>query len=173
VVVVVVQVFSDCQNIISIVLNPAIVSHDLSSVPSLPSPSVAPPSAMNLFRLLGKLPVLVVLDVLDVLTTHSSPTGDLSHLASIFILVHKIHTSRSCRGQPPHLSWCVRLGLSNRALRSGISFKTQLLYVVVFVTRYLDMFWTYVSLYNSAMKLFFIASSCYILFLMRYRFRSV
>ena len=40
--------------------------------------------------------------------------GDLSHLASIFILIHKITTSRSAR---------------------GISFKSQLVYLVVFLTR--------------------------------------
>ncbi|KAF8234365.1 ER lumen protein retaining receptor [Tricholoma matsutake] len=84
--------------------------------------------AMNVFRLLG----------------------DLSHLASIFILLHKIQTSRSCR---------------------GISFKTQALYVAVFVARYPDLLFRYISVYNSAMKLFFIASSCYILYLMRYRYR--
>lgn len=83
---------------------------------------------MNLFRLLG----------------------DLSHLASIFILLHKIQTTRSCR---------------------GISFKTQVLYVVVFVARYLDLFFRYVSLYNSIMKLFFIGSSCYILYLMKFKYR--
>lgn len=76
--------------------------------------------------------------------------GDLSHLASILILLHKIQTTRSCR---------------------GISFKTQALYVAVFVARYLDLFYRYVSLYNSIMKLFFIASSTYILFLMKNRFR--
>ncbi|KAF9005730.1 HDEL sequence binding protein [Hymenopellis radicata] len=76
--------------------------------------------------------------------------GDLSHLASIFILLHKIKTSRSCR---------------------GISFKTQALYVGIFVTRYLDLFTRWLSLYNFLMKLFFIGSSCFILYLMRYRFR--
>ncbi|KAI0338378.1 ER lumen protein retaining receptor [Trametopsis cervina] len=76
--------------------------------------------------------------------------GDLSHLASILILVHKIHTTRSCR---------------------GISFKTQALYVAVFVTRYLDLFYDWVSLYNFVMKVFFISSSCYILYLMRAKFR--
>ncbi|KIL00888.1 hypothetical protein PAXRUDRAFT_821225 [Paxillus rubicundulus Ve08.2h10] len=83
---------------------------------------------MNLFRLLG----------------------DLAHLASIFILLHKIQTTRSCR---------------------GISFKTQALYVLVFLTRYVDLFFHWVSLYNFVMKIFFIASSCYILYLMKYRFR--
>jgi len=76
--------------------------------------------------------------------------GDLSHLASILILLRKIQTSRSCR---------------------GISFKTQALYVAVFVTRYLDLFFRFISVYNSLMKLFFIGSSCYILYLMRYRYR--
>ncbi|PBK88505.1 ER lumen protein retaining receptor [Armillaria gallica] len=76
--------------------------------------------------------------------------GDLSHLASIFILLHKIRTTRSCR---------------------GISFKTQALYVAIFVTRYLDLLYRWVSVYNFVMKLFFIVSSCYILYLMRYRFR--
>jgi len=76
--------------------------------------------------------------------------GDLSHLASILILIHKIRTSRSCR---------------------GISFKTQALYVAVFVSRYLDLFTKWVSLYNLVMKIFFISSSVYILYLMKFRFR--
>jgi len=76
--------------------------------------------------------------------------GDLAHLASIFILVHKITLTRSCR---------------------GISFKTQALYVAVFVSRYLDLFWHWISLYNFFMKIFFIGSSCYILYLMKYKYR--
>ncbi|KAG2015339.1 HDEL sequence binding protein [Coprinopsis cinerea AmutBmut pab1-1] len=76
--------------------------------------------------------------------------GDLSHLASIFILLHKIQTTKSCR---------------------GISFKTQALYVLVFITRYLDLFWRYVSLYNTVMKIFFIASSIYVLYLMKIKYR--
>ena len=53
----------------------------------------------------------------------------------------------------------------------GLSFKTQLLYAVVFVARYLDLLWSWVSLYNFVMKLFFIGSSCYILYLMKVKFR--
>ncbi|CAO1638455.1 unnamed protein product [Sympodiomycopsis kandeliae] len=75
--------------------------------------------------------------------------GDMAHLASIFILIHKIQTSRSAR---------------------GISFKTQLLYSIVFVTRYLDILWDN-SLYRFLMKIFFIGSSLYIVYLMRMRFR--
>ncbi|KAI0079849.1 ER lumen protein retaining receptor [Panus rudis PR-1116 ss-1] len=76
--------------------------------------------------------------------------GDLSHLASILILLHKIQTTRSCR---------------------GISFKTQALYVTVFVTRYLDLFYDFISVYNTLMKIFFISSSVYILYLMRVQYR--
>jgi len=77
--------------------------------------------------------------------------GDMSHLASILILLHKIQTSKSCR---------------------GISFKTQALYVAVFLTRYIDLFtFHFVSLYNTFMKIFFIASSVYILYLMKFKYR--
>ncbi|GAA5832916.1 hypothetical protein JCM11251_000529 [Rhodosporidiobolus azoricus] len=77
--------------------------------------------------------------------------GDLSHLASIFILVHKIQKSRSVR---------------------GISFKSQVLYLAVFLTRYVDLLTgPWISLYNTVMKLFFIGSSAYVVYLMRIRFR--
>lgn len=77
--------------------------------------------------------------------------GDLSHLASIFILLHKIITTRSCR---------------------GISFKTQALYLLVFLTRYSDLLThSHVSVYNTLMKLFFIGSTGYTLYLMRVKFR--
>ncbi|CEL52649.1 ER lumen protein retaining receptor OS=Drosophila melanogaster GN=KdelR PE=2 SV=1 [Rhizoctonia solani AG-1 IB] len=78
--------------------------------------------------------------------------GDMSHLASILILLHKIQTTRTSR---------------------GISFKTQALYVTVFLTRYIDLFmFQFVSLYNTFMKIFFIASSVYILYLMKFQYRS-
>ncbi|KAH7334767.1 ER lumen protein retaining receptor [Rhizoctonia solani] len=78
--------------------------------------------------------------------------GDMSHLASILILLHKIQTTRSSR---------------------GISFKTQALYVAVFLTRYIDLLtFHFVSFYNTFMKIFFIASSIYILYLMKFKYRS-
>lgn len=61
-----------------------------------------------------------------------------------------MQTSRSCR---------------------GISFKSQALYLLVFVMRYLDLVTTFVSLYNTLMKLFFIGSTAYVLYLMKFRFR--
>ncbi len=43
----------------------------------------------------------------------------------------------------------------------------------MFITRYLDLFWDWVSLYNFLMKVFFIASSSYILYLMKVKYRCV
>jgi len=72
---------------------------------------------------------------------------------------------------------CVIASSAHRRLRAdprpGLSFRTQALYLLVFVTRYIDLFFRYVSLYNSLMKVFFIASSAYIIYLMRVKYRSV
>eukprot|EP01025_Chloroclados_australasicus_P020465 TRINITY_DN2156_c0_g1_i3.p2 TRINITY_DN2156_c0_g1~~TRINITY_DN2156_c0_g1_i3.p2 ORF type:complete len:218 (+),score=14.94 TRINITY_DN2156_c0_g1_i3:273-926(+) len=73
--------------------------------------------------------------------------GDMMHLMSILVLLLKIYSTRSCR---------------------GISLKTQELYLIVFVSRYLDLFVYYVSLYNTTMKLVFVASSAFIIYLMRF-----
>ncbi|KAE9576387.1 ER lumen protein-retaining receptor [Colletotrichum fructicola] len=70
--------------------------------------------------------------------------GDLSHLASIGILLHKMVQLNSC---------------------SGISFKSQALYLLVYITRYLDLFSTS-SLWNLVFKILFITSQGYIVYLM-------
>ncbi|CAD6586698.1 MAG: hypothetical protein ASARMPREDX12_002493 [Alectoria sarmentosa] len=73
--------------------------------------------------------------------------GDLSHTASKCILVWAIHANQSAE---------------------GVSLITQLLYVGVFITRYLDLFWTspFGSIWNFSLKIFYILSSLYIIFLM-------
>lgn len=73
-------------------------------------------------------------------------TGDMMHLLSILVLLLKMYTSKSCR---------------------GVSLKTQFLYLLVFCTRYLDLFYNFLSLYNTVMKILFIASSAFIVYLMR------
>lgn len=73
--------------------------------------------------------------------------GDLSHLAAILLLLWKIWKSRSC---------------------AGISGKSQVLFATVFLTRYLDLFTSFVSLYNTCMKLIFISATvatCYLIFI--------
>eukprot|EP00667_Euglena_gracilis_P019347 EG_transcript_20724 len=77
--------------------------------------------------------------------------GDMLHLLSIFIILWKILTKRGV---------------------AGLSFKSQLLYAVVFSTRYLDFYFTLYSLYLTVMKFFFLASSFFILYLIKVRFRA-
>ncbi|KHJ33881.1 putative er lumen protein retaining receptor [Erysiphe necator] len=72
--------------------------------------------------------------------------GDFSHLLSILILIRKMHATNSC---------------------SGISFKSQALYLIVYATRYLDLFWTLGdNLYNTLFKLLFLGSSSYTIYIM-------
>ncbi|XP_006654688.1 ER lumen protein-retaining receptor A [Oryza brachyantha] len=72
--------------------------------------------------------------------------GDMTHLFSVLVLLLKIYATKSC---------------------SGVSRKTQELYMVVFVARYMDLFTDYISLYNSVMKVVFITSSAAIVWCMR------
>lgn len=53
-------------------------------------------------------------------------------------------------------------------LYSGISLKTQELYAIVFLSRYLDLFTDFISVYNAIMKVVFIASSVAIVWYMRF-----
>ncbi|KAJ9138606.1 ER lumen protein-retaining receptor [Pleurostoma richardsiae] len=70
--------------------------------------------------------------------------ADFSHLGSIIILLHKMVQLNSC---------------------SGISFKSQALYLLVYITRYLDLFSTD-SIYNFIFKILFISAQGYIVYLM-------
>ena len=56
---------------------------------------------------------------------------------------------------------------------AGISRKTQELYLLVFVLRYLDLFTNFFSLYNTVMKVVYITASAGILYLMRYPVRAL
>lgn len=77
--------------------------------------------------------------------------GDISHLIAIVILLAKIWKSRSC---------------------AGISGRSQILFLIVFIARYLDLFTNFISLYNSFMKLFFLASSIATVYLMFFKFKA-
>lgn len=77
--------------------------------------------------------------------------GDLSHLLAIIILLLKIWRTRSC---------------------SGISGKSQILFSITYTARYLDLFTTFVSPYNSIMKVVFLATSYGTLYLMYVKFKA-
>jgi ER lumen protein retaining receptor len=85
--------------------------------------------------------------------------GDMMHLLSIIVLLLKITGIKSCRGTYLDAFVCRadrRLAqpedgsLSSTTLLlllyAGISLKTQELYLLVFITRYLDIFTNFVSL---------------------------
>lgn len=64
--------------------------------------------------------------------------GDFLHLFAIVLLVTKLIKTKSC---------------------AGISGKTQLLFAIVYMTRYLDLLEYFVSFYNTALKVMFISLS--------------
>lgn len=72
--------------------------------------------------------------------------GDMAHVLSILVL------------------W-LRLTVTKNAV--GISVKTQELYLVVFITRYLDLFTSFYSVYNSVMKVLYISSTAYLVYMIR------
>merc|ERR1712117_584826 len=55
---------------------------------------------------------------------------------------------------------------------AGISGKSQILFLVVFVTRYLDLVTNFVSIYNTSMKIFFISSAAATVYLMYFKFKA-
>lgn len=75
--------------------------------------------------------------------------GDIVHLLSVFIILHKILRNRTC---------------------AGLSLKSQFAYSLVFTFRYVPGLVTghFTSVYLVAMKLFFLVSSWYIVYLMRF-----
>uniref|UniRef100_A0AAZ3RIG0 ER lumen protein-retaining receptor n=1 Tax=Oncorhynchus tshawytscha TaxID=74940 RepID=A0AAZ3RIG0_ONCTS len=77
--------------------------------------------------------------------------GDVSHIVAIIILLVKIWRSKSC---------------------AGISGKSQVLFALVFTTRYLDLFTSVISIYNTVMKVVFLALAYATVYLIYMRFRS-
>eukprot|EP00656_Telonema_subtile_P005974 TRINITY_DN12744_c0_g1_i1.p1 TRINITY_DN12744_c0_g1~~TRINITY_DN12744_c0_g1_i1.p1 ORF type:complete len:315 (-),score=73.95 TRINITY_DN12744_c0_g1_i1:313-1257(-) len=77
--------------------------------------------------------------------------GDFLHLGAFGFLLFHLHTTKSCE---------------------GVSFKTQALYLAVFLCRYIDIFWNFISMYNSVMKLLFIGTTGYILYMMHTELKS-
>uniref|UniRef100_A0A1W7RAJ1 ER lumen protein-retaining receptor n=1 Tax=Hadrurus spadix TaxID=141984 RepID=A0A1W7RAJ1_9SCOR len=77
--------------------------------------------------------------------------GDLSHLLAIIILLFKIWRTRSC---------------------AGISGRSQILFSVVYTSRYLDLLTNFISPYNSVMKVIFIGASFATLYLIYMKFRA-
>ena len=107
--------------------------------------------------------------------------ADMLHLTAILILLYRIKKSRNCIGKLSltltfkHKNHFKPIMHKNRFLNArvlifiGLSCKTQELYLIVFCVRYLDLFMYFISLYNTFMKIFFISSTAFIIYLMRYK----
>lgn len=74
--------------------------------------------------------------------------ADMLHLASFFFLLLRLHSSRNA---------------------IGVSLKTQELYLMVFLTRYMDIFSNTRYAYLVIMKILYIALTGYIVYLIRYK----
>jgi ER lumen protein retaining receptor len=74
--------------------------------------------------------------------------ADCMHLLSFVIIIYKLVSQRNCK---------------------GVSLKTQEIYLVVFCSRYLDLFFYYISFYNTFMKISFITCTVIIIYLIRLR----
>ena len=73
--------------------------------------------------------------------------ADLMHLLSFLIILYKLLSQKNC---------------------DKVSLKTQEIYLIVFCSRYLDLFMYFINLYNTTMKVLFISATALIIFLMRY-----
>ena len=82
--------------------------------------------------------------------------GDFLHLMAVLLLVLKILANRNVVG-------------NSILINAGLSYKTQEIYLVVFVTRYIDLLLGWKSLYIFIMKILFISITAYTMYLMRYK----
>ncbi|KAK2152103.1 hypothetical protein LSH36_339g00007 [Paralvinella palmiformis] len=78
-------------------------------------------------------------------------SGDLCHLLAIIVLLLKIWKTRSC---------------------AGLSGKSQIMFAMVYTSRYLDLFTSFISLYNSSMKVIFIFASFATIYLIYMKFKA-
>jgi ER lumen protein retaining receptor len=77
--------------------------------------------------------------------------GDFFHVLAIVLLLMKIWKSKSA---------------------AGISGKSQVLFTLVYITRYLDVFVSFISWYNTLMKLLFVTASCTTVYLIFHKFKA-
>ena len=79
--------------------------------------------------------------------------GDFLHLLAVIMLVLKILANKNVIG----IIW----------FKKGLSYKTQEIFLVVFITRYFDLFTGWKSMYLFLMKIIFIIITAYTMYLMK------
>lgn len=98
--------------------------------------------------------------------------GDISHMIAVVIMILKILKKQTCHGKWMELFKRYFIKLSFYQLTKDVSGQSQILFTLVFLTRYVDIFTSFVSFYNSAMKVFYVASSVFILYLIYVKFKD-
>ena len=73
--------------------------------------------------------------------------ADMLHFLSFLIIIKQIKKTRTV---------------------SELSYRTQEIYLIVFLSRYMDIFLYFISLYNLTFKIMFISATCYIIYLIRF-----
>jgi hypothetical protein len=116
---------------------------------------------MNLFRMLGEMQELGI-------------NGPRMLTAVRGLVPSFVHPDSSAQDEDdectsiatPKFTACILTYFQSAA---GISFKSQFLYLIVYLTRYLDLLWTFYiphALYNTVFKIVFISTSSYTVYLM-------
>ena len=94
--------------------------------------------------------------------------GDILHLLAFVLLILKIRNSKNCLGIILFLNISIH---SLYHIKIGVSMRTQELYLIVFIFRYLDILYnfSYQTYYLLFMKFLFISATAYIIYLMKYK----
>jgi hypothetical protein len=128
---------------------------------------------MNIFRILGEFVQLpahavgVSRDALSVLDRNADICSRRS-LPPVLHLDFAAQNEDIERATPPNSQQQAH-HLTSIQSASGISFKSQFLYLIVYITRYMDLLWTFykpAALYNTVFKIVFISTSAYTVYLM-------
>mgnify|MGYP001113597247 CR=1 FL=1 len=77
--------------------------------------------------------------------------GDLLHATSSILLIKQIRKNNTA---------------------TGISLKTQLIYAFVFITRYVDIFWNFTSLYNWIFKVFYLTTTFATIYYIAFKYKD-
>eukprot|EP00913_Durusdinium_trenchii_P032666 g30575.t1 len=81
------------------------------------------------------------------------------------------HAERASKVDESGLFLCEQMRVCRKLHKSkscvGVSCRMQEMYALVFIFRYLDLLWSYISVYNTVMKVVFITATIYLIYLMR------
>ena len=95
-------------------------------------------------------------------TIHANDQGHFT--SSIGIIEHTFEVQLGIR-----VTFLFKMICLTLLFLTGLSCKTQEIYMLVFCMRYVDLFMYFISVYNTSMKIFFISATGLIIYLMRFK----